>query len=167
MKVKDDKDKIIVVTPNEEVLEFDYEGYKTTRHCVCRDEHGNDDGDDYPIEHYWSGKIGTALFPIECLGWCNEMFLISEEEKFNKLNAIGSMISGQEIRGCICFTKDIGRGEDKGFAYREYENGEQDISETWLIKDSLLGYIEHYKDKIKELHKKYDNKKSEPYVEFG
>lgn len=154
--------KIIVLTSNDTIETADYTNYCSIQAVVG----GN-------IEFFHSTKIpvmsmfahGESVLPVTM--YCNEEFLIDESEDFNKLNAVASLISGQEIRGKVAILVDTGDGENRGFEYLEEEtNGEitEAFCECWTAMETLRRFISDKETAIRELHQKYDNIKSDPMI---
>lgn len=156
-------EKMIVLHPDETVSLADYNGYETIRDAV--------DGN---IEHFFVTDM--SIGPLSHLGvisvdfYCNEEFLIRNDKKFDKINAVASLISRQEIRGDVAVLVNAGNGENRGFDYKEYsEDGcepEQDICECWFVEDAFCRLVNTHREDLKELHEQFDNNKSQPHIEF-
>lgn len=128
------------------------------------------------IEHFHDTKVvveptlcdGKEVLPL--VMFCNEEFLIDDDPKFDKVNAVATLICGQEIRGDVAVVVDSGNGDSRGFQYKEYvEEGcepEEDLCECWAVEDSLMKFVNSYREELRDIHKKYDNNKSEPRMEF-
>lgn len=101
-----------------------------------------------PVANKKEGK--EALLPI--VAFCNDEFLISNDEQYDKINAMASLISGKEIRGNVAILYDKQNGDSRGFVGCEKE----------IIKKFVEHTREMFKDEIKMLHKEFDNNKSEP-----
>lgn len=148
------KGKQIIITPNEEVKTVDYTGYESIR-----------DGVNGSIERCGSLDIDTPLGSLKTDLYCNDSFLISDKEEFNKINAVASLFTGQEIRGDVVLLVNEGC-DNRGFEYLETPDGEEDLCECWFVEDKLLLFINHAKEDIEMLHEDYDDNKSEPVFEF-
>ena len=155
--------KILILTPDDTVESKDYKDYSSINEGV---------GGTYEMFH--SDKIPMVIGDdLEVAMFCNDEFLIRDDEKFNKINATASLLSGQEIRGDVVVTvnhyTDDGY-DSRGFEYKEEDTGDGEIEEAicehWLAEDTFLLYISHNADALKELHEKYDNNKSEPEITF-
>ena len=155
-------DKMIIVKPDETVVSVDYEGYDSIHDAV--------DGL-YEIFHRTDLPVGF-LGKVKTSFYCNEEFLCRNDEKFDKLNAFATLVSGLEIRGDIVILpqKETPDGIDcRGFEYLEEENCgeiEEAFCEHWFAEDTVMRYISKYKDKLNELHERYDNNKSKPMITF-
>jgi len=145
-------ENIIVITPDDTITTANYNGYNSLKEVV-----------DGCIERFHCMELDFSLPHLEekdVLGinfYCNEEFLISDDEQFDKVNAIASLISGQEIRGNVAMTACDG--------YDEEERGFQQGRETNVMEKILERYVEGNKEKIANLHKEFDGNKSEPTFE--
>ena len=162
--------KLIIITPEDTLKLVDYNGYDTIHEAV-----------DGIYEHFFSDDIpvvngiGTnGGNSVKCSFFCNEEFLIRDDEQFDKINALATLLSGQEIRGNVALTVDYynedGELDSRGFEYLEEDVGdgeiEEAICECWGVEDTLLSTINHNRDKLAQCHRDMDNKKSEPKFEF-
>ena len=155
--------KIIILKSDDTIESKEYKGYDSIHDAV-----------DGLIENCGRTQLPLAIGkPLSVSFWCNEEFLIRNDEKFDKVNAIASTICGQEIRGDVAVTVDVWNEnglDSRGFKYLEEEVGDGEIEEAicehWLAADTLLLYINQNKDILKEMHEKYDGNKSEPKYEF-
>lgn len=151
-------EKIIVITPNDTIELQDYTDYKSLQQAV-----------NGMIERFHSDRLPIGAGGLKIDLFCNEEFLLIESEEFNKVNAVASLMSGQEIRGNVAVTVYAGDGESRGFEYKEAMiDGEmqEDICECWVAEDLVMRYIAANRSALKELHDRLDNNKSEPYFEI-
>lgn len=158
-------DKIIIIHSDDHISNADYNGYESLQKAVGG-----------LAEFFHDTKI--AVEPSLCDGnetlplvmFCNEEFLIDDDPKFDKVNAVASLMCGREIRGDVAVVVDSGNGDSRGFKYKEYiEEGhepEEDLCECWAVEDTLMKYVNAYREELQQLHKTYDNNKSEPKIEF-
>jgi len=155
--------KILVLTPDDTVKTADYKDYSSINDEV----HGL-----YEVFH--EDKLPMIIGDdLDIVFFCNEEFLIRDDDEFNKINAVASLLSGQEIRGnvVIAVNELTDDGYDsRGFEYMEEDVGggeiEEAICEHWLAEDTFLLFINQNADALKELHEKFDNNKSEPKITF-
>ena len=156
--------KIIIIKPDDTITSSDYTGYQSLSDAV-----------NGMIEHFHSTELpvepslahGQETLPVDL--YCNEEFMLIDSEEFNKVNAFASLLTGQEIRGNVAMVVDAGGGENRGFEYlEETVDGkvEEALCECWTAEDTVLKYINQNRDKLQDLHKKLDNNKSEPRIEF-
>lgn len=170
--------KLIVITPDDTIETKDYVSYESISDAVNGSfEHLHsmrpEDADlqysiNVPIEPILSVD-GKSEVPVDL--FCNDEFLVDSSEEFDKINAVASQLLGQEIRGNVVALVYEGGGENRGFEYKEYTEvegaePEEDLCECWGVEDTLLKYINSTKENLQELHKQYDNNKSEPRIEF-
>lgn len=158
-------DKLIIIHSDDSITNADYDGYESLQKAVGG-----------LAEYFHNTKI--VVEPMLCDGkevlplvlFCNEEFLIDDDPKFDKVNAVATLISGKEIRGDVAVVVDSGDGDSRGFQYKEYaEEGcepEEDLCECWAVEDSLMKFANSYRKELQDIHKKYDNNKSEPRMEF-
>ena len=143
----DDMQKAIILTPDDTVEAVDYEGYTTIHNAV--------DG-------IYQTCGGTEWENFNLTIFCNEEFLIRDDEQFDKLNAVASAIYGGEIRGNAVVLIDVETSDgidSRGFEYAENENCEC----SRFIKYAEA-FIEYNKENLNELHQLMDGRenKSEP-----
>ena len=156
-------DKMIIVKPDETVVSVDYEGYDSIHKAVDGLYEIFQNNVDLPVG--FLGKVKTTFY-------CNEEFLCRDDEKFDKINAFATLVTGLEIRGDIVILpqKENPDGIDcRGFEYLEEENDgeiEEAFCEHWFAEDTIMRYISKHKDKLNELHERYDNNKSKPMITF-
>lgn len=155
-------EKIIVIKPDDTIALADYTGYETLRDTV-----------NGAIENFHSTAlpVSPVLVPntdhLDITLFCNDAFLISDSREFDKVNAVASILSGKEIRGNVAVVVDVGGGETRGFEYKEISvdgDIEEDFCECWAAEDTIMRYINDNRDKLREVHKEFDNNKSEPYL---
>lgn len=144
--------KIIVITPDDEIKSYNFTD--TTISEIV---------DGIPA------RIGSTALKLYATGellpislFCNDDFM-NEEEGFDKINAVASTMCNNEIRGNLAIVVDVtehfGEISHRGFEYIEREvdgTPEEDICEHWLAVDTLMFFIKHNKEIIRELHNKYD-----------
>lgn len=157
-------EKIVVITPQDKIELADYDGYKSMSNCVgglVERFHKTD----LPMMSVFANGDDKVAVDF----YCNEEFLVLNDKKFDKINAVASLISGKEIRGDVALVVSCGGGENRGFRYMEEDNGgkvEMAVCECWCIEDVLERYVKENKDVIKDLHKKEDHNKSRPSFEI-
>lgn len=142
-------ENIIVITPDDRITTVNYNGYNSLRETVdgyIERFHGMEL--DFSPPHLEGKNILEVNF------YCNEEFLISDDEQFDKVNAVASLISGQETRGSVAII--VYDGEERGF---------QQGRETNVMEKMLESYVEGNKEKIANLHKEFDGNKGEPTFE--
>lgn len=49
--------------------------------------------------------------------YCSRDLIISEDERFDKINAVASLLMEKEIRGNLVVLADEGKGKNRGFLY--------------------------------------------------
>ncbi len=159
--------KMIVIKPDDTIELADYNGYESLSQAV---------GGGGMIEYFHSADLpvlpalahGKESLTVDLI--CNEEFLIDGGEEFDKINAVASLLSGREIRGNVLMLVNNGDGTNRGFEYLEEETvegaePEEALCECWSAEDTVLKYIKTTRDKLENLHKQYDNNKSEPVFE--
>ena len=154
--------KIIIITPDDTIKSMDYVNWETLQQAVG----GN-------FEHFHSDKLEIPMFDnIPISFWCNEEFLIRDDEKFDKINAVATLLCGQEIRGDVAVSADensLDGVRSRGFKYAEEENDgeiEEAICEHWFAEDTFMLFINRNKDAIRKVHEELDNKKARPTMKF-
>lgn len=163
-------EKIIVLTPDDTIELVDYNDYKSLQGAVNgmielfhRDKLPIDPTEVDPMAANIKSSLPVDLF-------CNEEFLVNDSEEFDKINAVASLLSGQEIRGNVAMVVDAGGGENRGFEYKEYEDENEIVHigycECSAACDTLRWFIEKNANELERLHKQLDNHKSEPYFEI-
>lgn len=156
-------EKIIIITPEDNIKLADYNGYESLSGAV-----------DGTISRFYEIELsvypfladGKDFLPVEL--YCNDDFLIKDDKQFDKINAVASSISGQEIRGNVAMVVKNGEN-DRGFRYIEEDahgKTEEALCECWSAEDTILYYINTNKDKFKEFHSKMDNNKSKSSFEI-
>ena len=114
------------------------------------------------------GSIGIEIpfqGNVKCDIFCNDEFLISDDEQFDKINAIATLMTNQDIRGNVFIL--VNEGEDnRGFEYIETPDGEEDICECWMAEDLLMRFITNNREIIEQIHKDFDGNKPEPRFEL-
>lgn len=158
--------KLIIIHSDDTISNADYNGYESLRDAVGG-----------LIEHFYD--VNIPVEPNLCNGketlplvmYCNEEFAIDNDEKFDKINAVASLISNMEIRGDVAVVVDAGYGESRGFEYKEYAvdgcEPEEDFCECWAVEDTLLALINNRKKELEKIHKDFDNNKSKPHIEIS
>lgn len=148
--------KVAVIGTNDTISFKDYHSeYKELCDIVA-----SSDGEHTMIEHFGDINVpkisGMTVSSQNGIMFCNEEFLCVEDENFNTLNAIASLLSGQAIYGNVALVIDDGNGGDFGF-------NEQEVT---LMKNSIEQFCKEHKEELADLHKQYDNHKPEPYFAF-
>ena len=145
--------KLAVISSDDTISFKDYHGEYEE---LC-DVIASSDGEHTMIEHFGDISVpkvdGMSVSRQNGIMWCNEEFLIVEDEKFKNLNAVASLLSGQVIYGDVALVIDDGEGGDFGFNEQEAE----------LMKNSVEQFCEEHKQELEQLHKQYDNHKPEPF----
>ncbi len=144
--------KLILITPEDEVKNAPYEGYKDVSNGV-----------DGVISRLTTLDIETPIGNIECDVYCNDCFLI--EDRFDKCNAIATILTGTPIYGNVVILQRDGLDRNKGFEYFENEEGEEDLCECWFVEDRIMLYANRNRDVLKEVHESLDKNKPEPTFE--
>lgn len=153
--------KILIITPDEEIKSIEYKDWKSIQEAV-----------EGHFEIFYRTPMELPSGNIDTTFYCNEEFLIINDEKFDKINAAASLLYGGEIRGNVAVTVDLDTPdgiESVGFEYMEEDVGgeiEEAICEHWWVKDAIMRFINDNRDVINELHMRYDHQKSEPHVEI-
>lgn len=159
------EEKIIVIKPDDTIELADYDGYKSLKKTV----NGlieRFDSFALPIDPTLIGKKAVTKLSVSL--YCNEEFLISDSKEFDKINAVASLISNQEIRGNVAMvvlcTDD---GENRGFEYESFkdENGTalDAPCECLAAYGSVMEFIHLNECRLENLHEQLDNK-SVPYI---
>ena len=153
--------KALVFTPDDTIETVDYEGYRTIQDVVdgSYDTCGH-------IDFGFEDKPSEATLHLTM--FCNDEFLIRNDEKFDKVNAVASLLYGGELRGNVILTVDVETEdgiESRGFYYHEV-SGKEAICEHAIAYDTFEKYIEENKDEIQALHEKLDMNKSEPEITY-
>lgn len=153
MSTVDKERKQIILTPNDEILHENYAGYESLSKGVggC-------------IGICTTQNIPIFPKPVKADFYCNDEFLLINDEKFSKCNAIATLLSGQPIYGNVVIVKNIGE-DNIGFEYLS-KDGEEEITETWMIEDALMRFKNDNIKNIEQIHEEYDNNKPEPHFEF-
>ena len=141
---------MILLKPNDSMGKKEYNGYASLREAVDRN-----------ISYFHQAVVETTSgrrLNFDMI--CNDEFLISEDEQFQKVNAFASMMSGQEIRGTVAILVDCGDGENRGF----YDSSV--YSECEDAMKVFQHFFESHREEIQKLHKKFDGNKSEPRFEI-
>lgn len=158
------QEKIIVITPEDTFQLKDYNGYESLSEVVNGSLSMCD-----KIEIPVMPMLANGKEKITAVMFCNDEFLIDNKKEFDKINAIASAMSGQELRGNIALVVDKGKGETRGFHYMEEDVGggeiEEALCECWTVEDTLMQFRNQNQKAIKDLHKQYDNNKSQPKME--
>lgn len=120
------------------------------------------DGEHTLIEHFSDlsvPKVSNEMVVSTQRGimWCNEEFLLIDDEKLNKFNPVASMLSGQMIYGDVALVIDDGEGGDLGFNEQEEE----------LMKTNITFFCNEHAEELAELHQEYDGHENKPEPEFG
>ena len=156
--------KMIVIKPDDTISLADYNGYESLSEGV---------GGGGMIEYFHTTDLpvmpamahGKETLSVDLV--CNEEFLIDGSEEFDRINAVASLLSGQEIRGNVLMIVNNGDGSNRGFEYLEEPavegaEPEEALCECWTAEDTVMKYINNTKDELAKLHKQYDNNKSDP-----
>ena len=69
--------------------------------------------------------------------YCNGEYIMSESDKYDRINAVASLIAEREIRGEVILLVSEDAGEQRGFLS---ENDEDSICELWAVRN-VLGRI--------------------------
>jgi len=156
--------KLIVLTTDDKVKTIDYNreneesGYKALSDAV-----------DGFIEYCGHIDLPLGMKTVKADVICNEEFLLRDDEKFNKVNAMASFLCGQPIYGDVVIAMTDNEGDTIGFddvwVINEDGTKEQDICECWWVEDTLLRFRNANIDALKEFHMEYDDNKPEPFYE--
>ena len=164
------QEKIIVIKPDDTIDLQDYTDYKSLQQAV-----------NGMIEHFHSDKLPIDPTQVDPMAaniksslpvdlFCNEEFLVNDSEEFDKINAVASLLSGQEIRGNVAMVVNAGGGENRGFEYKDYEDENEIVHigycECSAACDTLREFVVRNENELEQLHKQLDNNKSEPYFEI-
>ena len=99
--------------------------------------------------------------------YCNSEYVLSDSDKYDKINAVASLIAEREIRGEAVLLVNESAGEKRGFLSEENDNPEEEhISELWAVRNVLEGFINLNRKMIYECHKQFDGEKSLDTTEF-
>ena len=155
-------EKILIVTNDEKIEMMDYTDYQSIQKAVNGSfqlltvtKIGVN-----PIYSHGNNYLDVCLF-------CNENFLIDDDEEFDKINAFGTVLTGQEIRGNVAILIDTLDCDNRGFEYlKEEKNGktEEALCECWAAKQSIEQHMRNNEERYAELHKAYDKNKGNPKV---
>ena len=150
--VIDKEPRMVILTSEDKVTNKPYKGYETLSEAVsgCIERCGSIEID---------GGCGSGI--LECDIYCNDEFLISDDEKFDKINAIASALTGQAIYGNAVILPREGLDSNRGFEYLSVD-GEEQILECWLAEDQLMLFANRNREGFKEMHKDYDKNKPKP-----
>ena len=157
-------EKILIVTNDEKIEMMDYTDYQSIQKAV----NGS-------FQLLAVTKIGVnpiyshGKYYLDVCLFCNENFLIDDDEEFDKINAFGSALTGQEIRGNVAILIDTLDCDNRGFEYLEEEkNGkpEEALCECWAAKQSIEQHMRYNEKRYAELHKKYDKNKGNPEMSY-
>lgn len=162
-------EKIIVIKPDDTIELADYDGYKSlskTVNGMITCFHRLDlPVDPVEINPFVSGptKLSVDLY-------CNDEFLIDDSKEFDKINAVASLMSNQEIRGNVAMVVDAGGGENRGFEYKDYTNDQEggvamDYCECAAAMKSVRDYIFLNNRELHRLHARFDGNKTEAVIE--
>ena len=97
------REMIIVLKANDTMTKKPYEGFESLRETV-----------EGTISYFHSAVVQTILgkrLNVDMI--CNDEFAIDNDEKFDKVNALASVMSGQEIRGNVAVIVDLENGENR------------------------------------------------------
>ena len=142
-------EKILIVTNDEKIEMMDYTDYQSIQKAV----NGS-------FQLLAVTKIGVnpiyshGKYYLDVCLFCNENFLIDDDEEFDKINAI------------LIDTLDC---DNRGFEYLEEEkNGkpEEALCECWAAKQSIEQHMRYNEKRYAELHKKYDKNKGNPEMSY-
>lgn len=149
-------EKIIVVTSDEKIETVDYTDFISIQRAV---------NGSFELFATSQMAVDKDIILDICL-FCNEEFLIDDSEEFDKINAFGTLLSGKEIRGNVAILIDTLNCDNRGFESLENSNNEEALCECSIVKKILEQFIFDNKEKVKKLHDKYDNNKSNPFGIF-
>lgn len=158
------QEKIIVITPEDTFQLKDYNGYRSLEETVNGTISVCDRIEIPVIPTLANGKDKLKVFM-----YCNDNFHIENKKEFEKINAIASAMTGQELRGNIALVVDEGKGNARGFHYMEEDIGggeiEEALCECWTVEDTLMKFRNQNSKAIMNLHREYDNNKSKKEME--
>ncbi len=156
--------RLLVITPDDKVLTMPYTGRSSLMEAVygypefCGTE-------TVPVDARFSN--GKEELPI--ITYCSRSIIISNDKRFEKINAAASLMMEKEIRGNLAILIDEGQGMARGFEYKE-----KDIAgiitelpcECLCAKNAIRSFISEFFVHIKECHEQFDNKKEISAGEF-
>ena len=155
--------RILIITSKDRIITKKYENHWSLQDAVngypelCGTE-------TIPVMPIYAN--GKEELPV--LMYCNNAFALSDDARFDKINAAGCLLCEKEIRGDLAIVVDIGRGFERGFEYAEEiidGMAEELPCECYSVKSTLSDFIKSNRKRIKELHEKFDNNKEAPTQE--
>lgn len=149
--------KAIIFTPDDNIESVDYKDWHTINEAVGGTFQTCGNISFGHPEKSFEEALQLTMF-------CNDEFLVRDDKEFEKVNAIATLLSDEEIRGNIILVADVETPDgiaSRGFEYAE-ANGEQLLCEHMLVFDAFEQFIANHKEEIQNIHKALDMNKSEP-----
>lgn len=158
------EERILIITPEDKVISKTYHGNMSIQEAVGGYE---ENCGTQPIPVIAAVVEGKENLDINI--YSNGSFAISNDEQFEKINAVASLIAETEIRGNAVVLLNEGIGKERGFKYEEEEmNGTlaESPCECWTAETTIKGFIHRFRDIIHECHEQFDNNKEESLTPF-
>lgn len=152
-------EKMIIITSDDKLKSVDYNGFESLSREIAN-------GDSFS----YCGRQDIPTIPaladgkdhIEAIFYCDDNCAISNDARFDKINAVATLITGNEVCGDVAMLFHEGNGVTRGFKYFEEEVGdgvfEQALCEHWTVEDTLMRFMHDCKEDIQKLHKEGDRK---------
>lgn len=145
--------KMIILTPDDEILAKEYSNDFSISDAV-EGEYSELDIFEIPVLPFLCN--GQSKMKVEL--FCNDGFII--KKRFDKINALASLISGQIVYGNVAVLKYKNEEEyPVGFECKEEASNKkiaETISECWCVEDIFFEYMDKHFDEIEKLHSMFD-----------
>lgn len=135
--------KLVILTINDTVETIDYTGYDSINNAVGGF-----------IEHFWDfPNTSDTFFSF----FCNEEFMLKNDEQFNKFNALAYLICNKIIYGNVAVLVDPDYEKCDDLDAVERGLTEEEVNTFEIYVQTLVNNTDTTLD---ELHKQYDSNKS-------
>lgn len=135
--------KLVILTINDTVETVDYTGYDSINNAVGG-----------YIEHFWDiSNTSDTFFSF----FCNEEFMLKNDEQFNKFNVLAYLICNKIIYGnvAVLVDPDYEKCDDPNVAERGLTEEEVNTFKTYV-----QNAVNNSDTTLDELHTQYDDNKS-------